>query len=240
MSFTYAYPHPAVTVDTVIFSPGGKGLEVLLIERKRDPFAGHWAIPGGFVEIDEDLETAARRELQEETGLTGVTLEQFHTFGAPQRDPRERIISVAYLALVRREAVQVRAASDARDARWFQVGKFPKLAFDHSRVLGMAVEHLRQRAVQGSLIFELLPRRFSMEEAQMAFEMVLGCALDARQFNKEMISCGTLLPVAKSSSTGANKRKLLYRMDEKKHKRLAANPGGINFRFRFTGVKGRK
>ncbi len=238
MPYTYAYPHPAVTVDTVIFTPGNGGLEVLLIERRQDPFAGCWAVPGGFVEIDEDLDTAARRELQEETGLRDVVMEQFHTFGAPGRDPRERIISVAYMALVRREEMHVRAASDARDARWFAVSKLPKLAFDHSEVLRRAVHQMRRRVAEGAFVFELLPPRFPLASARTLFESVLGHALDARRFNKELMGSGLLLPVAKSGSNGANTRKLLYRMDRRKHKRVAAGTGGALFSFRGAGVKG--
>lgn len=135
--YTYDYPRPMVTVDAVVFAMRDGALEVLLIERKNPPFQGTWALPGGFVEMDETLEEAVARELEEETGVRGVHLEQFHTFGDPGRDPRGRSISTAYWALVDSAACEVRADDDAADVRWFPAAALPELAFDH-RVI---VEH---------------------------------------------------------------------------------------------------
>src|SRR6266581_4869852 len=129
MAFTYQYPRAALTVDCVVFGFDEGELKVLLIQRALEPFKGKWALPGGFVRVDETLDAAARRELAEETGLTGVFLEQLYTFGEVKRDPRERVVSVAYYALVRLATAETRAATDAADAAWFPVSKPPRLAF---------------------------------------------------------------------------------------------------------------
>ncbi|GLQ06528.1 NUDIX domain-containing protein [Sneathiella chinensis] len=145
MPFTYDYPRPAVTTDVVAFTMKDGALSVLLVKRKFDPFAQCWAFPGGFVDMDEDLAHAARRELEEETGLKDVTLSQFHTFGAPDRDPRGRTITVAYLSIIPVAKQTVRAADDALEADWFPLSAPPALAFDHDHILQTAVQALRDR-----------------------------------------------------------------------------------------------
>jgi 8-oxo-dGTP diphosphatase len=143
-SFCYEYPRPAVTVDTIIVTRDRKP-RVLLIRRKHEPFEGMWAIPGGFVEMDESLEDAARRELMEETGVHVMRLEQLHAFGDPARDPRGRTISVAYLARVSAGRVKLRAADDAKEASWHPLEQLPPLAFDHRKILTMARLRLRKK-----------------------------------------------------------------------------------------------
>jgi 8-oxo-dGTP diphosphatase len=143
MSYTYKYARPALTVDCVVFGfDGNEALNVLLIQRAHEPFEGRWALPGGFAEVGESLENAAARELEEETGLSGVPLEQLHTFGNPDRDPREHVVTVAYLARVNPAAHEVRAASDATKAAWFPLDELPKLAFDHDEIITVAEERL--------------------------------------------------------------------------------------------------
>ncbi len=137
------YERPAVTVDVIVFSVAKGELRVLLIKRKQAPFAGKWALPGGFVEMDESLEAAAARELREETGITDIFLEQLHTFGAPGRDPRMRVISVAYLALSADHRLQHHAGDDAAESGWFSILELPELAFDHKQIMRYAVEYLR-------------------------------------------------------------------------------------------------
>src|SRR6516162_5771379 len=132
MAATYEYPRPALTVDAVVFGLDEEDLKVLLIQRGIEPFQGKWALPGGFVRLDETLEDAARRELEEETGVRQVFLEQLYTFGAVDRDPRERVVSVAYYALVKLSDHRIRGATDAANAKWYPVSKVPKLAFDHA------------------------------------------------------------------------------------------------------------
>lgn len=136
--FTYAYPRPALTVDVVLFAPKGKGLEVLLIQRDQEPFAGAWALPGGFVDEGESLRAAAWRELREETGLGRVRLVQVGTFGDPNRDPRGWVVTVAFAAHIRREKVHPKAADDARAVDWFPLRRLPPLAFDHRKIIATA------------------------------------------------------------------------------------------------------
>jgi 8-oxo-dGTP diphosphatase len=143
-NYCYEYPHPAVTVDIVVVTRGARP-KVLLIRRKHAPFAGCWAVPGGYVEIDEALEDAARRELREETGLTVAGLEQLYTFGDPKRDPRERTISVAFLARVAATDSKPQAGDDAAEIGWFSLQKPPKLAFDHREILAHARRRLHLR-----------------------------------------------------------------------------------------------
>lgn len=135
MSYTYEYPHPAVASDVALLRPVGPGHEILLIERRYPPFEGAWALPGGFIEIDEDLEDAARRELAEETGLCAGALVQIGAFGAPHRDPRERVISIVFAGFVPTKAREVTAGDDATNAQWFDLTALPPLAFDHAEVI---------------------------------------------------------------------------------------------------------
>jgi len=146
MTYTYKYPRPALTVDCVVFGIDETDLKVLLIQRDSEPFAGTWALPGGFVNMDETLDEAAARELQEETGLEKVFLEQLHAFSALDRDPRGRNVSVAFFALVNIADHTVKSDTDARDAAWFRVGDTPTLAFDHDEILAMALERLSKEA----------------------------------------------------------------------------------------------
>jgi 8-oxo-dGTP diphosphatase len=157
--FTYEYPRPALTVDNVVLADDGRQLHVLLIERGTSPFAGSWALPGGYVEMTETLEHAARRELEEETGLTGLHLEQLHAFGALDRHPTERVVSVAYFALVKLGEHTPRAGSDARRVAWFAVDEVPPLAFDHSRILDVAVLRVRDLAPSSDRAQRNLPPR---------------------------------------------------------------------------------
>lgn len=139
--FCYDYPRPAVTVDIVVFS--GDALDVLLIQRKYPPFEGSWALPGGFIEMEESLETSARRELEEETGVTDVALTEVGVFGAPSRDPRGRVITIAYATIVEKSTLNVKAGSDASEAVWFAHTDLPKLAFDHNEIIRKALETVK-------------------------------------------------------------------------------------------------
>ena len=138
MPFTYDYPRPCVTTDSLIFRKMDKVWHVLLIERNNEPFKGFWALPGGFLEMDEDLDTCAARELQEETGLTGIGLHQFHAFGKPLRDPRHRTISVAFWGIDRTQQ-KASGGDDAARAQWFALDKLPVLAFDHLEIIRKAL-----------------------------------------------------------------------------------------------------
>ncbi|MBN1887632.1 MAG: NUDIX hydrolase [Thermoflexales bacterium] len=189
------WPHPYVSVDVIMFTlceddgsynePTHYNLHILLIKRKHDPYANHWAIPGGFVEIDESIEDAARRELEEETGVRDVYLEQLYTFGAVDRDPRGRVISVAYFALV--ASMAVRGGSDASEARWWPVRALPPLAFDHSSIVSYALKRLRYKLEYSAVGFQLLPDTFTLTELQQAYETVLGEPLDKRNFRRKIL-----------------------------------------------------
>ena len=181
------YPRPSVTADVIIFTLRANDLQVLLIKRKHPPFAGMWAIPGGFIAIDESLEDAALRELEEETGVRDVYLEQLYTFGGVDRDPRGRVITVAYYTLVPAAAISPRADSDAAESRWWSVHDLPPLAFDHADILVYALERLRYKLEYTAVGFELLPDAFTLSELQAAYEVVLGEKLDKRNFRRKIL-----------------------------------------------------
>lgn len=196
----YGYPLPAVTVDVVVFTIRRNRLMVLLIERQDDPYKGFWALPGGFVEVGvghkprgkqgEGLEEAAERELREETGLLrerdGVFLEQLYTFGAPGRDPRGRVITVAYYALVSPEAYhRVEAGDDAAEAAWFDVEELPKTAFDHDEIMTTAIERIRGKIdYDPRLTRALLPTEFTAPQFRRVHEVCKGVTYDASNFRK--------------------------------------------------------
>lgn len=190
MPFTYEYPHPAVATDIAVFTLRGGALNVLLIERGADPYRGAWALPGGFLQPDEELDACARRELREETGVDADLLLHFGNFSAPDRDPRERVISVAYLALLASDELRLEASTDAAQARWFPLSALPPLAFDHDRILGRAAEALRSRARRISLLFALLPARFTLSQLQVAYEAVTGEDAEKRNFRKMVATLG--------------------------------------------------
>lgn len=145
MSFTYRYPHPAITTDCIIFGSDGLLFHLLLVERGKDPFKGCWAFPGGFMEIEETVEACAVRELAEETGVRNVRLEQLHTFSKVDRDPRERVVSVVFMSYLRISDAMLKAGDDAHDVRWFPLEDLPALAFDHADILRVAMSEHRQR-----------------------------------------------------------------------------------------------
>lgn len=180
------YHYPAITVDVILFTLREQDLQVLLVRRKNPPFEGRWAIPGGFVEAAESLDAAARRELEEETGLRDLYLEQLYTFGDPKRDPRGRVITVAYFALAPAPLV-VQAGDDASDARWWSVYKLPLLAFDHAKILRYALQRLRYKLEYTAVGFQLLPPSFTLTEIQNAYEIILGEPLDKRNFRRRIL-----------------------------------------------------
>ena len=227
MKYTYDYPRPAVTVDCVVFGLDDEDLKVLLIQRDLPPYDGRWALPGGFVEADESLEEAARRELQEETGIDIVYLEQLYTYGAVDRDPRDRIITVAYYALVKLHDHRVQAATDARDAAWFSIEDLPRLAFDHDQILQQAHERLRGKVRYQPIGFELLPAKFTLRQLQHLYETILDRQLDKRNFRKKILSMDLLQELEELESDVAHRAARLYRFDKRKYRRLTKQ--GFNF-----------
>ncbi len=203
------YPKPSVTVDVVSITLRAEELQVLLIKRNLAPYRGRWAIPGGFVHSDEALETAARRELREETGVSDVYLEQLYTFGDLGRDPRGRVISVAYIALVP-APLAVTAGSDAREARWWPLRGLPALAFDHDKILQYALTRLRYKIEYSAVGFRLMPEQFSLTDLQKAYEIILGEPLDKRNFRRRILAAEVLEETAEIR-TGEGRPARLYR-----------------------------
>jgi len=230
--FKYQHARPAMTVDCVVFGCSladrlTAGLQVLLIRRMNSPFQNSWAFPGGFVRVDEELETAAHRELVEETGVKCGFLEQLYTFGRVDRDPRERVISVAYFALVKVTDHQVRAATDASDAKWWPTKSLPDLAFDHDTILNVAIHRLRGKIRYQPIGFELMPEKFSLTQLQQFYEIVLERPLDKRNFRKKILSLDILID-CKAKQTGVSHRAAnLYRFDKKKYEKRSKQ--GFNF-----------
>jgi len=227
MPATYKYPRAAVTVDGVVFGLDENDLKVLLIQRDLEPFAGRWALPGGFLRLDETPEQAALRELQEETGLTKVYLEQLYTFGEVDRDPRERIITIAYYALVRLSDHQVQAATDARNAAWFAVDDIPKLAFDHDAIVATALARLQGKVRYQPIGFELLPPKFSLTRLQRMYEIILERPLDKRNFRKKVVSLDILEELDEVEQDVAHRAAKLFRFDERKYRQKLKD--GFNF-----------
>jgi 8-oxo-dGTP diphosphatase len=237
MAFTYRYPRPALTVDCVVFGVGtGDGdathpeLQVLLVERRDDPYKGRWALPGGFVEVSDEgdqgeaLEAAAQRELAEETGLRVDYLEQLYTFGRPGRDPRGRVVTVAYYALVR--SAGVTAGSDASAARWWPVsalvqksrGDAEALAFDHREILHTAVARLRAKVRYAPVGFHLLPRQFTLSDLQKLYEAILMRELDRPNFRRRILAMGVLVEVGRQENV-PHRAAALYRFDRRAYDR---------------------
>lgn len=225
--YTYEYPRAALTVDCVVFGLDDEELKVMLIQRALPPFEGKWALPGGFVRVDETLEEAARRELEEETGLRNIFLEQLYTFSAVDRDPRERVVSVAYYALVNLRDHNVHAATDASAAAWFGVHDVPSLAFDHAEILQVALERLRGKVRYQPIGFELLPKKFTLTQLQRLYERVLERELDKRNFRKRVLAMDLLVELDEVEQDVAHRAARLYRFDERKYKRLVKQ--GFNF-----------
>ena len=221
MAHTYEYARPALEVDVVVFALDDEELQVMLIQRGLPPFAGQWALPGGFVRVEETLDAAAERELREESGLADIFLEQLFTFGDVQRDPRERVVTVAYYALVNLAGHDVRASTDARSAAWFPVDELPELAFDHHRIVEMALTRLRGKVRYQPLGFELLPEQFTLRQLQHLYEIVLGRPLDKRNFRKKVLGMGILKDTREIEKDVAHRAARLFRFDKRNYDRLA-------------------
>jgi 8-oxo-dGTP diphosphatase len=218
-----------VAVDLVIFTIRDGALHALLIERALPPFEGRWALPGGFILRGESLADAALRELGEETGVRNVYLEQLYTFGDPDRDPRGRVVSVAYYALISADRAPLSAGSDASAARWWPVADHPPLAFDHREILAYAVERLRNKLEYTTVGFQLLPPKFTLTQLQQVYEAILGRALDKRNFRRKMDLLGVLSPLKEWAREGRSRPAQLFTFSAKRFEKLKDK--GILFPF---------
>jgi 8-oxo-dGTP diphosphatase len=222
------YPRAGLTVDCVVFGLDvDDRLKVLLIQRRIPPFVGHWALPGGFVRMEESLDAAARRELAEETGVTEVFLEQLYTFGQVDRDPRDRVVSVAYYALVNLRDHAIRAATDARAVAWFPATDPPPLAFDHDTILHRALERLRAKIRYAPIGFELLPEKFTLTQLQRLYEVIGGREIDKRNFRKKILKMNLLRPLQEREQGVPHRAAQLYAFAPHQYEVLTRS--GFNF-----------
>jgi 8-oxo-dGTP diphosphatase len=214
---TYEFPRPALTVDCAVFGFDLEKIElqVLLIQRSAPPFKGKWALPGGFVDVGETVETAARRELEEETGLILGSLEQLQTFSEPKRDPREHVVSVAHYALVSLIDQNAEAGSDAKRVGWFSVSELPALGFDHGKILSLAIARLQAEITRQPIGFALLPKKFTLTQLQELFETVLGRSFDKRNFRRKILSLEVLKNRGEIKKGPARRAAKLFSFDRK-------------------------
>jgi 8-oxo-dGTP diphosphatase len=219
-TFKYQYPHPAVTVDCIIFGFDGQTLKVMLIQRKSEPFAKMWALPGAFVNEDESLESCAERVLMKECNIAGVYLEQLFTFGTPSRDPRERVISVAYMGLVKTADFELIAGNDELQIEWRDISEVQNLAFDHSQILETAIQRIRGKIRYQPIGFELMNAKFTFPQLQQLYEAILGQSLDRRNFRKKLLSMQILKQLPEKQQNVAHKAAFYYEFDHERYEVL--------------------
>ncbi|VAW71229.1 hypothetical protein MNBD_GAMMA10-333 [hydrothermal vent metagenome] len=210
--YQYQYPHPALTTDIVIFTIRDGQLKLLLIRRGIEPYKGKWALPGGFVSLDEDLETAARRELREETGICDVYLEQLYTFGDIARDPRERVITVSYYALIASDLISLQASTDAQAVGWFSLDELPSLAFDHHTIVEMAQQRLIAKLDYSTIAFQFMPGTFTLSELQVVYQIILREDIDKRNFRKWALALEQIEETGEQRRDGPHRPAKLYRV----------------------------
>ena len=209
-----------LSVDAVVFGYEEGVISVLLIKRKYDPFKGMWAIPGGFVLNDESLETAVERELQEETGVTINYLEQLYTFGEVDRDPRGRVVTVAYVGLVRPNSFKIVAATDAAQVQWFTIEELPELSFDHQKILNIAIARLQSKITYEPIGFELLDTKFPFSDLEKLYSTLLGRPIDRRNFRKKFLSLNVLDELNEKVSKGSGRPANLFQFNQKRYFQL--------------------
>lgn len=216
--YAYKYPRAAMTADAVIFGFDGYELQVLLIQRGIEPYKGRWAFPGGFMRMDETIEECAVRELHEETGLLSPYMQQLGIFSDVDRDPRGRIVTTAFYALVKMESVV--GLDDAMDARWFPLSAVPALAFDHDHILRVALKRLREDLHFRPIGFELLPQKFSIPQLQRLYEALLEIHFDRRNFQKKMLATGILIDLGEKDPTARHRASTLYSFNKEQYDKM--------------------
>ena len=205
----------SVTTDVVIFTIRDEALKTLLIRRGAKPYKGRWALPGGFLLANEDIDDCARRELREETGVSDVYLEQLYTFGHPKRDPRGRVVTVAYYALIPSDKLQLQAATDAAAVDWFAMDELPRLAFDHDAILAMAHERLVAKLDYSTIAFQFMPERFTLSELQVVYEIIRQEPTDKRNFRKWVLGLGLIEETGEERREGTMRPARLYRTKQR-------------------------
>lgn len=231
--YCYKYPHPAVATDSVVFGYDGKQLHILLIERGEGAYKGSWALPGGFIRMDETADEGARRELAEETNVRNVYLEQFHTFTAVDRDPRERVMSIAYFALVRKSDYNIIGGDDAAKADWFPIDKLPPLAFDHAEIVEMAKQKLQDTLRYKPIAFKLLDEKFIMSELQKLYELINEIKYDRRNFQKKMLATGFIEEEGIRQTSMQCRAPGLFSFNEKAYQEAQAEKTSRKYPFDF-------
>lgn len=206
-----------LTVDAVVFGYEEGLVSILLVKRKYEPFKGCWALPGGFVLEDESLESAVERELHEETGVKINYLEQLYTFGNPQRDPRGRVVSVAYFGLVRPNAFNISAATDAEEVQWFDINQLPEISFDHNRIIESAIKRLQGKITYEPIGFELLDKKFTFSDLEKLYSSVLGRSFDRRNFRKKIQSFNILDELNEKVSKSTGRPANLFQFNQKRY-----------------------
>lgn len=206
-----------LSVDAIVFGYEAGSISILLIKRKYEPFKGKWAIPGGFVLNDESLEEAVERELKEETGIKINYLEQLYTFGKPNRDPRGRVVSIAYFGLIRPNAFKIFASTDAEQAKWFNINDLPELSFDHKEILDAAIKRLKGKITYEPIGFELLDKQFPFSDLEKLYSTLLGRQVDRRNFRKKIISLNVLDELEEKVSKGSGRPANLFQFNQKRY-----------------------
>lgn len=220
----HEYETPLVTVDVVIFTVQDQKLKVLLIKRRHEPYIHHWALPGGFIRVGESLQGAAERRLFEETHVENVYLQQIRAFGKPERDPRARVISIGYYALVSSNSIKPIALQDVEDVGWYGVNELPTLAFDHNLIITTAVQSLQETLEETPVAFQLLPEKFTLTELQRVYELIENKPLDKRNFRKKMLSSGILAETGELKKEGRHRPAQLYRFSRTMPKDVEEHP----------------
>jgi len=209
------FESPGVTVDLSIFTVNEEQLKVMLVRRAENPYLGFWSLPGGFLKIGESLDRAAQRVLSEKSGVDDVYMEQLYTFGEPKRDPRSRVITVAYIALIPWQSLPEPESEKITDLTWASVDALPKLAFDHKQILEYAVTRLRAKVSYSNIVHGLMPKQFRLSELQSMYETIINDKLDKRNFRKRMLATGLLKETGKKDIAGAHRPAMLYQFKSK-------------------------
>ncbi len=208
------FPRPIVATDIVIFTISNRQVKLLLVRRASEPYLGKWALPGGFVRVDENLEDCARRELADQTGVSDLYLEQLYTFGQVKRDPRERIVTVAYYALVPPDKANLRPAVGNSEAEWFSFDGLPDLAFDHADIVIIAHRRLAAKLDYSTIVFALMPEKFTLSDLQAVYEIIQGETLDKRNFRKWVHALGRIKDACEERRDGQSRPARLYRVND--------------------------